>query len=1365
MPNHQPKTCFEKEVLANYLGEQLSESEEASIQQHLDDCPSCQQQLERVAADQTMWESLKRHVSLSSDISTETETYTRRQTLIEFLAPTDDPRMLGRLGNYEICGFIGQGSTGIVLKAFEPSLNRYVAIKVLSPVYSSNGAARKRFEREGRAVASVVHPNIVPIHAVDQFRGLPYIVMQYVPGLSLLQRLDKDGPIETEEVARVGLQVAKGLAAAHKVGIVHRDIKPANVILENTIERAMVTDFGLARVADDASMTRSGMIAGTPQYMSPEQARGEAIDARSDLFSLGSLMYAACTARPPFRAETIVGVIHRVCNTNPRPIREVNPKIEQWMCDFIDRLIAKEPNKRFQTADELSSLLALELAYLQNPTQTIKPTREWRDVENKVAPMGERQGASRRYSSATDRRLAPRRSQLRIRLKPVLQTVAALGGIVLLTAAFIPGVGDKVTSLFSPSNNAPLIAQFDSDGKEDDSATVVETTTKNGAEIIWTKHESDWSTDALVTYDQKWEKSFDVDSDGTLKLDIDQANVLVRPADNDGSVTVTMMRRVEAASLGKAKKIFDNYKPRMSVSDDGFELTCGSEEEDRPESVDRIVYRIAIPPKYNANVKLKSGDITIGELDGDVTTNTGFGATRIGHTKGNLKVVGRGGCVDITAGCQGGADVEGVNADVYAANIGESSQLRLSGGNVWIGECEGEIYAQTSGGDIKVQNVLGKVAGFALDGDVEVRLDKSPAAGCRFGTTGGELNMLISSKVAATVRTTERGLEGFEESSDEIGMTDPLYDRKLNGGGQVVHAKVDSGEFNFAVLELEEGASFSDESLGGSGVPDGLGGSGGLSSNTRYNFLAAREKFSAVPGAGKITNVALDRDGDMDGYSVYLPVSFDGNEDKYPVLISLGGSWNVGKTIDSVNNWGLSRLVRDESDLSNERNRLLLDSFIIVAPHIKKGQYSDHAETIQYIIDTVADQYRGDTDRVYLTGLSRGGHGTWGLASKMPETFAAVVPVAGSTDFVDSFEPIAETSVWIACNTGDGNYGETKAAIEKIEDLSDEKFLVVHDPDVSKTDYLNQRFVLTAPRRDHHDAWTELYTRNEFYKWLLQQTRDGSAPESVLDSGQGNEQEVTGDSVLPKSPGVFKTLKLFLPNPNEKGKLIVDINRGSIEVEGYDGKEVVVDILMTPPKFRTFDGDDPEMKTLFSPTYDLDVDRENNSIKFDTYNQDYALNLRIRVPREIDLSLDAYRDGYIEAKNVSGSIHAHSEHSDIRLLDISGSATAFSRNGNLTVSFLEVIDTAKLDFESYNGAIDLTLPEGIAATTAISSGTGSFRTSFDIVSIEEQDGPESILSKVKKNVDEYQFGEINGGGVPLRIENENGSVAVRKTAN
>ncbi|MEM1070966.1 MAG: protein kinase, partial [Planctomycetota bacterium] len=873
-----PKTCFDKATLADYLSEQLSESEESTIQTHLDDCAQCQQQLHEVAADQTMWSSLNQHVPTALDDASDSGDDQPLQTLTEFLAPTDDPQMIGRLGRYEICGFIGQGSTGIVVKAFEPSLNRYVAIKVLSPAYSSNGAARKRFEREGRAVASVVHSNIVPIFAVDQFRGLPYIVMQYVPGLSLLQRLDKDGPLETEEVARIGLQVAEGLAAAHKVGIVHRDVKPANVLLENTIERAMVTDFGLARVADDASMTRSGTIAGTPQYMSPEQARGESIDARSDLFSLGSLMYAACTARPPFRAETIVGVIHRVTSANPRPIREVNPKIEQWMCDFIDRLIAKQPDERFQTTEEVSMVLANELAYLQNPTQAAKPNREWiippenLNAELTVRPPS--QPAALAPQSNPVGNAVTRKPRRRI----ALVTLAAMGIVGLCTVPFVSSIFDRVTSLLSPAalmTNGEIV--------DEENASVVESTTKNGASITWTKFESDWNTNATVTFDQKWEKTFEVDADGTLKLNIDQADVLVRPADSDNAVTVTMMRRVEAASLSKAKQIFENYKPRMSVNDDGFELTCGSDEEGRPDAIDRVVCRVEIPANYNANVELKSGDITIGELDGDVIANTGFGAIRVGHTKGNLKVAGRGGCIDLTAGCEGGADVEGVNADVYAANIGESSQLRLSGGNVWIGECKGEIYAQTSGGDIKVQNVLGKIAGFALDGDVDVRLDKSPEADCRFGTTRGELNMLVSTDVAATIQTTEEGFDGFEplESDDR---EQALHERKLNGGGSIVSTKIDSGELNFAILELEKGASLSDESLGGSGPLggsgslEGLGGSGGLSKNTRRNFLTSREKLSDQPAAGKLSNITIEEGGDMDGYSIYLPVSFNQNE-------------------------------------------------------------------------------------------------------------------------------------------------------------------------------------------------------------------------------------------------------------------------------------------------------------------------------------------------------------------------------------------------------------------------------------------------------------------------------------------------------
>ena len=136
------------------------------------------------------------------------------------------------------------------------------------------------------------------IHAVDEFRGLPYLVMQYVPGRSLQERLDLTGPLEVKEILRIGTQAARALAAAHAQGVVHRDIKPANILLENCVERVKLTDFGLARAIDDASLTQSGVIAGTPQYMAPEQARGEPVDARADLFSLG-----ACSTRWPAAAR------------------------------------------------------------------------------------------------------------------------------------------------------------------------------------------------------------------------------------------------------------------------------------------------------------------------------------------------------------------------------------------------------------------------------------------------------------------------------------------------------------------------------------------------------------------------------------------------------------------------------------------------------------------------------------------------------------------------------------------------------------------------------------------------------------------------------------------------------------------------------------------------------------------------------------------------------------------------------------------------------------------------------------------------------------------------------------------------------
>ena len=372
------ETCFEPAFLAEFLHERLSEAEESTVVSHLDECTHCQQTLEGVAANDVLWSEVK---DIQNPHDTQPRTSSHRdqivQSVMDFLGPTDDPQMMGRLGSYEICGIVGRGSAGVVLKAFDQRLHRYVAIKVLAPNFASHGSARARFEREARAVAAVAHEHVVPIYAVEEHRNLPYLVMQFAGGGSLQQRIDSQGPMEPCEVARIGMQVASGLAAAHAQGIVHRDVKPANVMLESGVDRAMVTDFGLARVVDDASVTRSGAITGTPQFMSPEQAKGEYVDHRSDLFSLGSLMYTAIAGRPPFRSETVYGVIRRVCESEIRPLREINPTCPKWLESFVDKLCQKDRERRFQSANEVRDALAEEVAHLQSPMTVTEPPRNW----------------------------------------------------------------------------------------------------------------------------------------------------------------------------------------------------------------------------------------------------------------------------------------------------------------------------------------------------------------------------------------------------------------------------------------------------------------------------------------------------------------------------------------------------------------------------------------------------------------------------------------------------------------------------------------------------------------------------------------------------------------------------------------------------------------------------------------------------------------------------------------------------------------------------------------------------------------------------------------------------------------------------
>lgn len=282
-----------------------------------------------------------------------------------YLTSSTNPKSLGRLGHYEILEVVGRGAFGTVLRAYDEKLQRVVAIKVLAPEIAATSPARKRFLREARTSAAIRHEDVVAIYAVED-GPIPYLVMEFIPGQTLQQRLDEHGPLDLPDVLRLGKQIADGLAAAHAQGLIHRDIKPGNILLEGGVtERVKITDFGLARTTDDASMTQSGMIAGTPLYMAPEQARGERLDQRADLFSFGSVLYQMLSGRPPFRAANTVAVLKRVVEDTPRPIREIIPEVPPWMCELIGHLHAKNPDDRYSTAQRVSELLARCLEDLQ----------------------------------------------------------------------------------------------------------------------------------------------------------------------------------------------------------------------------------------------------------------------------------------------------------------------------------------------------------------------------------------------------------------------------------------------------------------------------------------------------------------------------------------------------------------------------------------------------------------------------------------------------------------------------------------------------------------------------------------------------------------------------------------------------------------------------------------------------------------------------------------------------------------------------------------------------------------------------------------------------------------------------------------
>ena len=266
------------------------------------------------------------------------------------------------IGRYEVVDVLGEGAMARVYRAHDPEIGRTVAIKVLRDDLLSDTDYVARFLREARSAGAMVHPHIVTVFDVGDADGAPYIAMECVEGRPLSDRLragERFGPRRAIEIAR---QIAEALQFAHSRGVVHRDVKPSNVLFTGDTDQVKLADFGIARVdaADDADHTRSGAVMGTPRYMAPEQAAGEPAEARSDLFSLGVILYEMVGGRCPFNARTMTALLMQISTRDPHPIRKLAPETPVGTARIIGRLLSKKPEKRFQSGGQLASALAKE---------------------------------------------------------------------------------------------------------------------------------------------------------------------------------------------------------------------------------------------------------------------------------------------------------------------------------------------------------------------------------------------------------------------------------------------------------------------------------------------------------------------------------------------------------------------------------------------------------------------------------------------------------------------------------------------------------------------------------------------------------------------------------------------------------------------------------------------------------------------------------------------------------------------------------------------------------------------------------------------------------------------------------------------
>jgi hypothetical protein len=395
-------TCLTEQQLRDFQVGNLADTSVDSVAQHLESCPRCEQLAQKLDGTTDPILNALRNTppgpatEATKALSPRTPRLSRPPTKdgngFSFLTPPVEAGEIGRLANYRVLKLLDKGGMGYVFLAEDLSLHRKVALKVMKPDLDDEGQYAERFLREARIMASIKHAHLVTIYQAGQEGQVVYLAMELLEGESLGARLDRDGACDPDDALRLATEISSGLAVVHRHGLVHRDLKPENIWLEGDEEHVKILDFGLARpIEDNTRLTQTGTIMGTPCFMSPEQARGERVDARSDLFSLGSVLYCVCTGKRPFDAPSTMAVLTALATETPKAVHVVNPAMPRGLSKVIKQLMAKNPAERPDSADAVvERLRAIE----ENPSGPTALARKVKPKAKATAGMSTKQWAA-----------------------------------------------------------------------------------------------------------------------------------------------------------------------------------------------------------------------------------------------------------------------------------------------------------------------------------------------------------------------------------------------------------------------------------------------------------------------------------------------------------------------------------------------------------------------------------------------------------------------------------------------------------------------------------------------------------------------------------------------------------------------------------------------------------------------------------------------------------------------------------------------------------------------------------------------------------------------------------------------------------